>query len=157
IWITLPNFTLRGTFMADAPTDKLYLFLFPPQADVVDDRLSVCNPPDTTKHYWTFDPSGLDRLTQEAAEAIGLPTAELSVETWGGRWDDHDYALLHDFHVVKGFDPDSPDAAIAMGYPLINIEKNEEICSKSELACESLMDCSDTEVEDKIYYSFGLC
>ncbi|KAJ7846513.1 hypothetical protein B0H13DRAFT_2093024 [Mycena leptocephala] len=151
----MDNFTLRGTFMADAPTDKLYLFLFPPQADIVDGRLSVRNPPDTMKHYWTFDASGLDRLTQEAAEAIGPPTAELSVETWGGRWDDRDYVLIHDFHVAKGFDPDSPDAAIAIGYPLINIEKMRKLARRLEW--ESSMDGSDTEVEDNIYYSHGLC
>ncbi|KAJ7846533.1 hypothetical protein B0H13DRAFT_2093136 [Mycena leptocephala] len=90
--------------MADAPTDKAYLFLFPPQVDVVDNLI--------TKYYWAFDPAGLDRLTHDVAEDFGLPTG-----------DERDYDMVRDFHITKGFDPYTRDAAIAMGYPLIDIEK----------------------------------
>ncbi|KAJ7930693.1 hypothetical protein B0H13DRAFT_880657, partial [Mycena leptocephala] len=117
------DFTLRGTFMADAPTDKVYLFLFPPQVDVVDNLLIVTNPPDTEKYYWAFDPDGQDRLTSAMAEDFGLPTVKFSTELWGGRWEERDYDLVHDFHVAKGFDPYTQDAAIAVGYPLIDIEE----------------------------------
>jgi hypothetical protein len=109
--------------MADAPTDKVYLFLFPPQVEVVDNLLTVTNPPDTEKYYWAFDPAGLDRLTHDVAEDFGLPTVELSTELWGERWEECDYDMIHDFHVAKGFDPYSQDAAIATGYPLIDIEE----------------------------------
>ncbi|KAJ7901326.1 hypothetical protein B0H13DRAFT_773138 [Mycena leptocephala] len=70
----LDSFTLQGTFMADAPTDKVYLFLFPPQVDVVDNLLTVTNPPDTEKYFWAFDPAGLDRLTHDVVDNFGLPT-----------------------------------------------------------------------------------
>jgi hypothetical protein len=43
------DFTLQGTFMADPSTDEVYLFLFPPQVDVVDNLTTVTNPPDTEK------------------------------------------------------------------------------------------------------------
>ncbi|KAJ7807393.1 hypothetical protein B0H13DRAFT_2153849, partial [Mycena leptocephala] len=109
--------------MADVPTDKVYLFLFTPQVDVVDGQLIVINPPDTEKYYWAFDPAGLNRLTHDVAEDFGLPAVEFSTELWGGRWDECDYDMVRDFHVAKGFDPYTQDAAIAAGYPLIDIEK----------------------------------
>jgi hypothetical protein len=117
------SFTLQGTFMADAPTDKVYLFLFTPQVDIVENLLTVTNPPDTKKYYWAFDPAGLNQLTHDMAEDFGLPTVEFSTTMWGDSWDDRELDLVHDFHVAKGFDPYSQDAAIAMGYPLIDIEE----------------------------------
>ncbi|KAJ7930789.1 hypothetical protein B0H13DRAFT_1961469 [Mycena leptocephala] len=141
--------------MANAPTDKVYLFLFTPQVDVVDGRLIVTNSPDTEKYYWAFDPAGLDQLTHDMAEDFGLPTVEFSTELWGERWEERDYDLVHDFHVAKGFDPYSQEAAIAMGYPLIDIEEMKKL--NPRFACESSMDGSDTEVEVGIYYSLGLC
>ncbi|KAJ7930742.1 hypothetical protein B0H13DRAFT_2309360 [Mycena leptocephala] len=141
--------------MADAPTDKVYLFLFTPQVDIVDGQLFVTNPPDTEKYYWAFNPDGLDRLTHERAEDFGLPTVEFSMCLWGGKWDEHDYDMVRDFHVAKGFDPYTQDAAIAMGYPLIDIEKMKKLIPR--FGDESPLDGSDAEVEDGIYYSLGLC
>ncbi|KAJ7898478.1 hypothetical protein B0H13DRAFT_1718344 [Mycena leptocephala] len=116
------NFTLRGTFMADAPTAKVYLFLFRLQVNVVDGQLIVTYPPDTEKYYWAFDPAGLDRLTHEAAEDIGLPTVKFSMEMVGKECDEWDHDLIRDFHAAKGLNPYSQDAAIAMGYPIMDIE-----------------------------------
>ncbi|KAJ7930634.1 hypothetical protein B0H13DRAFT_1595017 [Mycena leptocephala] len=103
--------------MADAPTDKVYLFLFPPQVDTVDGQITVFIPLDAEKYYWAFDPAGLDQLTHETVEDIGLPTVDFSMDLWGGEWDEHDYDMVREFHTAKGFDPDSQDGAIAMGYP----------------------------------------
>jgi hypothetical protein len=116
--------------MADAPTDKVYLFLFPPQVDVVDNLITVTNPPDTEKYYWAFDPAGLNWLTHDMAEDFGLPTVEFSIALMGGKWDERVYNMIHDFHVAKGFDPYTQDAAIAVGYPLIDIEKMKKLIPK---------------------------
>ncbi|KAJ7901349.1 hypothetical protein B0H13DRAFT_773389 [Mycena leptocephala] len=150
----LDSFTLQGTFMADAPTDKVYLFLFPPQVDV-DNLLTVTNPPDTEKYYWAFDPDGLERLTSEMAEDIGLPSVQFSIFLLGSKWDERDSDMVRDFHVAKGFDLYSQDAAIAVGYPLIDIEEMKKFIPR--FPSESLMDGSDAEVEDGIFYSLGLC
>ncbi|KAJ7930773.1 hypothetical protein B0H13DRAFT_2264091 [Mycena leptocephala] len=149
------DFTLRGTFMADAPTDKVYLFLFPLQVDVVNNLLTVTNPPDTEKYYWAFDPVGLNRLTHETVEDFGLPAVEFSIGLMGRRWEESDYDMIRDFHVAKRFDPDTQDTAIAMGYPLIDIEKMKKFIPG--FAGESSMDGSDAEIDDGIYYSLGLC
>ncbi|KAJ7794505.1 hypothetical protein B0H13DRAFT_2689568 [Mycena leptocephala] len=141
--------------MADAPTDKVYLFLFTPQVEVVDNLITVTNPPDTEKYYWAFDPADLDRLTHEAAEEIGLSTPEFSMDLIVRGWDERDYDTIRDFHIAKGLDPYSQDAAIAMGYPLIDIEEMKKLIPR--FADESPMDGSDAEIEDAIYYSLGLC
>ncbi|KAJ6452214.1 hypothetical protein C8R45DRAFT_783230, partial [Mycena sanguinolenta] len=73
-------------------------------------------------YYWAFNPTGDGSLTHEQAEDIGLPTPEFSTDVRGMSWDQSDNEMIRDFHLAKGFDPDSQDAAIAMGYPLVDIE-----------------------------------
>jgi hypothetical protein len=130
--------------MADAPTNTVYLFLFPPQADVVDGQLLVTNPPDTEKYYWAFDPAGLDQLTSEMAEDFGLPTVEFSIYLESWRWNERDYDMVRDFHIAKGFDLYTQDAAIAAGYPLIDIEQMKKFIPRvsfysSNITTHSLM------------------
>ena len=72
--------------MTESPPEKVYLFLFPPQVELMDGRIIVTNPPDTEKYYWAFDPTGLDRLTHQMAEDIGLPTPEFSTDLRGQVW-----------------------------------------------------------------------
>jgi hypothetical protein len=79
----LDGFTLWGTFMTDEPLSKAYLFLSNPQVEVLDGQLTVINPPDAEKYYWSFDPAGLDQLTHEIAKDIGLPTPEFMIVAYG--------------------------------------------------------------------------
>ncbi|KAJ7768016.1 hypothetical protein B0H14DRAFT_2201935, partial [Mycena olivaceomarginata] len=95
----------------------VYLFLFNPQVEVLDGQLTVINLPDAEKYYWSFDPAGLDQLTHEIAEDIGLPTPKFTIRPWGLFLEEEQTNLIREFHAAKGFDPESPDAAIAMRYP----------------------------------------
>ncbi|KAJ7787198.1 hypothetical protein B0H14DRAFT_287941 [Mycena olivaceomarginata] len=154
----LDAFTLRGTFMTDAPSSKVYLFLFNPQVEVLDGQLTVINLPDAEKYYWSFDPAGLDQLTHEIAEDIGLPTPKFTIRPWGLFLEEEQTNLIREFHAAKGFDPESPDAAIAMGYPLVDIQSIKK--SAQELTEQHSTIGPDTdsdEVEDEIYYSLALC
>ncbi|KAJ7812914.1 hypothetical protein B0H13DRAFT_500824 [Mycena leptocephala] len=151
-YLDTDNFTLRGTFMTDAPSKEVYLFLFPPQVEILDGQFIVTNPLDAEKYYWAFDPTGLDRLTDEIAEEIGLPTPEFSIDLRGSCWD---ATIIHEFLAAKAFDPDSQDAAIAMGYPLVDIEAMKRFAQ--ELTGKHSIDCQDEEDDDGIYYSLALC
>ncbi|KAJ7303630.1 hypothetical protein DFH08DRAFT_54637 [Mycena albidolilacea] len=154
----LDGFTLRGTFMTDAPSDKVYLFRFHPQVEILDSQVTVINPPDAEKYYWAFDPAGLDQLTHEIAEEIGLPTPKFSIHPDALLLKKEETNLFHEFHAAKGFDPESQDAAIAMRYPLVDIEAIKK--SAHELTEQHSMIGPDTdsyEVEDEIYYSLALC
>jgi hypothetical protein len=127
------SFTLRGTFMTDAPSNNLYFFLFPPQVEILDRRFTVACPPDTERYYWAFDLAGPDRLTHDNVEDIGLPTPEFKFQVSGPTWDKRNDAMIREFHSAKGFDPDSQDAAIAMGYPLVDIEDINEFGPQARL------------------------
>jgi hypothetical protein len=129
----LDGFTLRGTFMTDAPSSKAYLFLFSPQVEILDGKLTVINPPDAEKYYWAFDPAGLHQLTHEIAEDIGLPTPEFTIAPYGFFWEEEETNLIHEFHAAKGFDPESQDVAIAMGYPLVDIEAIKRSAQEASL------------------------
>ncbi|KAJ6596427.1 hypothetical protein DFH09DRAFT_1407646 [Mycena vulgaris] len=149
------NFTLQGTFMADAPIDDVYLFLSSPKVALVDGRFIVTSPPAAEQYYWTFDPAGLDRLTCQMVEDLGLPAPEFSIELGGARWDETCHDMIRDFHVAKGFDLCSQDMAIAMGYPLVDLEGINKFARS--LTGGRARKCPDAEIEDEIYYSFGLC
>ncbi|KAJ7818709.1 hypothetical protein B0H14DRAFT_1369514 [Mycena olivaceomarginata] len=144
--------------MTDAPSDKVYLFLFPPQVEILDSQLTVINPPDAEKYYWAFDPAGLDQLTHEMAEDIGLPTPKFTIVPYGLLLEEDVTNLIREFHAAKGFDPESQDVAIAMRYPLLDIESMKR--SIQELTEQHSMIGPDTdsdEIEDEIYYSLALC
>ncbi|KAJ6563963.1 hypothetical protein B0H19DRAFT_1233144 [Mycena capillaripes] len=149
------NFTLQGTFMAAAPTDDVYLFIFSPKVDLVDGRFILTSPPAAERYYWAFDPAGLDRLTCQAVEDLGLPVPEFSTWLGGARWDKTRHNMVRDFHAAKGFDPCSQDMAIAMGYPLVDPEDIHKFAR--ELTGKHPTDFTDAETEDGIYYSSGLC
>jgi hypothetical protein len=94
-----------------------YLFLCP-LADLRLDipgqfRLPEC------PSYWSSDPSGAERLTTEAAKALGFPNIQAEMWAEGYSCDGSVYVGLHKFHQGKGFDPDSQDVARHLGYPLL--------------------------------------
>ncbi|KAJ7356437.1 hypothetical protein DFH08DRAFT_849051 [Mycena albidolilacea] len=134
----LDGFTLQGKFMIDAPSTKVYLFLFNPQVEVLDGQLTVINPPDAEKYYWAFDPAGLNQLTHKIAEDIGLPTPKFMTSPRGLYLQEEDTNLIRDFHAARGFDPESQDAAIAMGYPLVDIEAMKRSAQEASLHSKTL-------------------
>ncbi|KAJ6450944.1 hypothetical protein C8R47DRAFT_311804 [Mycena vitilis] len=92
-----------------------FLFVCPPEAFIVG-RSSLCWP--KCPAYWSFDPSGAQRLSMEEAIGLGFPTLQFGTNIWGYHWDDSVYAGVRKFHQAKGFDPDSQDIARHLGYPL---------------------------------------
>jgi hypothetical protein len=129
----LDGFTLRGTFMMDAPSTKVYLFLLNPQVEVLDGQFTIINPPDAEKYYWAFDPAGLNQLTHEIAEDIGLPTPKFMTNPFGLYLQEEDTNLIRDFHTARSFDLESQDTAIAMGYPLVDIEAMKRSAQEASL------------------------
>ncbi|KAJ7253585.1 hypothetical protein C8J57DRAFT_627068 [Mycena rebaudengoi] len=51
--------------------------------------------------YWTFDPSGVERLSDNAAASHGFPSASLTVQAWTVSWDETAYAALRKFQEAK--------------------------------------------------------
>jgi hypothetical protein len=67
------EFSLRGTFVADAPPKELYLFLLNPRADIQYDRSSVEIPAACDSYYWSFESDGSHRVLDEVLEEIVPP------------------------------------------------------------------------------------
>ncbi|KAJ7315706.1 hypothetical protein DFH08DRAFT_419117, partial [Mycena albidolilacea] len=76
--------------------------------------------------YWSFDPSGVDRLTLKEAIQLGFPAFQLKTTLYGHSWDTSVYEGLQKFHQGKGFDPDTQDLARDIGYPLYELSSKAD-------------------------------
>ncbi|KAJ7472568.1 hypothetical protein FB451DRAFT_299281 [Mycena latifolia] len=109
-----------------------YLFLCPIADLRTGGRMPrLCNP--ECWAYWSLDPSGVDRLSDIEAEALGFPTLTVRMEVGTWSWDNNTYAGLHKFHRGKGFDPDTQDVARHLGFPLYQlVDKTAKECGHRE-------------------------
>ncbi|KAJ7618028.1 hypothetical protein FB45DRAFT_216992 [Roridomyces roridus] len=117
------GFTLRGTFMDEEPVRPIYLLLFRPiLRPHASGHLEVVFSPRSERYYWAFDKDGRDRLTQDMAESLGLPTPQFEDYAGGFLVDPRASHLLSCWLAAKGFDPRTRNAAIELGYPLLVCE-----------------------------------
>ncbi|KAJ6465002.1 hypothetical protein C8R45DRAFT_939841 [Mycena sanguinolenta] len=75
--------------------------------------------------YWSLDPSGANPLTPEDAKALGFPLIHLETIMKGYSWDNSLYAGVRQFHLGKGFNPDTQDVARRLNYPLFELLRRE--------------------------------
>ncbi|KAJ7229322.1 hypothetical protein B0H12DRAFT_1148028, partial [Mycena haematopus] len=71
--------------------------------------------------YWCLDPFGVDRLTALEATRLGFPSLQLTATATGDSWDASVYDGLRQFHLAKGFDPESQDLARHLGWPIYQL------------------------------------
>ncbi|KAJ7681990.1 hypothetical protein DFH06DRAFT_285196 [Mycena polygramma] len=132
------DFKLRISQARDAPPPTGYLFVCPPKN--FQTGSNFCWP--KRPAYWAVDPSGIDRLTAKEATQLGFPSIELETRIGLESWDTSVYAGLREFHVGKGFDPDSQDLARHLGYPLY------EVIGEVEAPCARVTDEPSENDED---------
>ncbi|KAK7027701.1 hypothetical protein R3P38DRAFT_3520695 [Favolaschia claudopus] len=115
-------FTVELDPQSATPTDwhslDAFLFLCPPKSFHVGPVSFKC--PECVG-YWSFDPSGVDRLSEDEALELGFPIIHSSIDCGVDSWSDTVYAGLRQFHQGKGFDPDSQELARHLGYPLYEL------------------------------------
>jgi hypothetical protein len=117
------EFTLQGTFMADTATNEVYLFLFPATIEDSNDHLVISLPPQRETYYWSFDPMGIEHLSDDTVMELDLPRVHFQAILHGAYWSSKDYEVIRDFHRAKGFDPNRHDVAIKLGYPLLDVHR----------------------------------
>ncbi|KAF7344689.1 Reverse transcriptase-RNase H-integrase [Mycena venus] len=117
--------TLRGTFMADAPTDDLYLFLSHPHTEVGDGSLIFRSP--LLGYYWSLRSDGSIPLNPEDLEDIGPPEVSLDVVIDGYLWEPEVYEIMRDMLSRKGFNPEDPATATTLGYQDSNMHNEPTI------------------------------
>ncbi|KAJ7607717.1 hypothetical protein FB45DRAFT_947568 [Roridomyces roridus] len=76
--------------------------------------------------FWSFDPTGKDRLAAEDAAKQGFPEVKMRMRLRTLFWDASVYDALRKFHTARGFDPDSQEVAIHLGYPLYQLASERE-------------------------------
>ncbi|KAJ7276592.1 hypothetical protein C8J57DRAFT_1504428 [Mycena rebaudengoi] len=119
--------TLQGTFMADSPTDEVYLFLFPTNVANSRDHLAVHLPLETETYYWSFDPEGIEHLPQDYLDKFALPSVRLRARVAALHWSQELYDSIAACHHAKGFDPASQDVAIELGCPLLDVDRLNDL------------------------------
>jgi hypothetical protein len=110
------------------PTDNLppgYLFLCP-LAELQAEHRTCFRIPDCIG-YWSLDPSGVGRLSDEAAEDLGFPVIKLDMCLWGRKWNANVYNGIRQLHKAKGFDPYSQEVALELGYPFVQLSCDREV------------------------------
>ncbi|KAJ6583802.1 hypothetical protein B0H10DRAFT_2234643 [Mycena sp. CBHHK59/15] len=105
-------------YVGDIPAG--YLFLRP-LADFESDTGRFRLPDCEGDAYWSLDPSGVERLSMEEATNLGFPFMDFDMEIYGFSWDASAYAGLRQFHLGKGFDPESQDVARHLSLPLYQV------------------------------------
>ncbi|KAJ7205153.1 hypothetical protein B0H12DRAFT_458593 [Mycena haematopus] len=108
-YVLLNSITFQLTVSATTAYSppKGYLFLCPPK-DFKSDALWSFRWPNCPA-YWSLSPSSAERLGTEDAADLGFPSVLLSSTVAGRSWDASVYAGLCQFHLAKGFDPESED------------------------------------------------
>ncbi|KAF8202690.1 hypothetical protein K438DRAFT_583068 [Mycena galopus ATCC 62051] len=122
-----PENCLRGTFMAEPPTNDLFLFIANPKAVIHDGILSVTLLGVEDAFYWSFEPDGSIPLTPEELEDIIPPEVIFSTHVGTRTWPKEDYQLIRNFCIVKGIDSESTELAVQFGYPLAVIDDDHSV------------------------------
>ncbi|KAJ7104838.1 hypothetical protein C8R44DRAFT_332464 [Mycena epipterygia] len=115
-----------------------YLFLCPLEDFQSNNGTRLATP--ECPAYWSFDPAGGSRLCPEDASNLGFPSLEFNMDVHVRSWHENVYAALSHFHAGKGFDPNSPDIARHLGYPIFELSctPNVECAHIEEVSSDSL-------------------
>lgn len=78
--------------------------------------------PGSDQFYWSLDPSGNTRMTQDECDSTGLPRLTFHFLPVANFWHEYHYGAIRDFLEAKGFDPYRDDVSRLLGLPLAEIE-----------------------------------
>ncbi|KAF7378445.1 hypothetical protein MSAN_00271500 [Mycena sanguinolenta] len=98
--------------------------------------------------YWSLDPWGKEPLSVEEASTLGFPPIERITEVDGTFWDNAVYAGQRKFHEGKGFDPDSQEVALELGYPLYELSILALDVQEEDLALDAYKGRDDSSLRD---------
>ncbi|KAJ8089589.1 hypothetical protein PM082_014845 [Marasmius tenuissimus] len=115
--LVCPNAWFHGN-LDDSPSkcqqrrqQPIFLFIYPPPPNLFDGKTS-------STHRWSFHEDGQPQLSPELCRDLGLPI-KLRVENNGYhsyKWSASNYQLIHQYQLLRGFDPTTTDFARHLGY-----------------------------------------
>ncbi|KAJ8094813.1 hypothetical protein PM082_010025 [Marasmius tenuissimus] len=122
---------------------RTYLFVRSPPPDCDDGWTS-------SVHFWSFDEDGHSPLSDDLCHDFGLPT-ELELPQWfrSLSWSNDAYSRLHQYQLLRGFDPSTTDFAQFLGFdentyrPLSNSDRFAQLNQEPPLEDGPLMLTAD--------------
>ncbi|KAJ8094824.1 hypothetical protein PM082_010036 [Marasmius tenuissimus] len=103
---SVPHVEPEGQFQ-----QTIYLITRPPPLDMRDGNTSIL-------HYWSSQQDGRSALSSDECRTLGLPI-ELRFYNAGCNafsWSNSSYKLVHQYQVLRGFDPTTTDFARHLGF-----------------------------------------
>ncbi|KAK7051055.1 hypothetical protein VNI00_005167, partial [Paramarasmius palmivorus] len=88
---------------------------------------------ESNKYYWSFDPTGRKKMSEDARISLGLPSFEPYIILERCAWVREVYDDIERIHVVKGFDSRSTALAESLGYTVIQLDDEQQLQVAKEL------------------------
>ncbi|KAL0067687.1 hypothetical protein AAF712_005402 [Marasmius tenuissimus] len=112
-WAWLLGFLSEPKALREQSRQPIYLYVRPPPLDLPDGYTSVV-------HSWSLDEDGQFPLPHNVCNNLGLPfQVELIIHYYLYSWSNHHYALIHQYQILRGFDPSTLDFAQHLGFESI--------------------------------------
>ncbi|KAJ7229717.1 hypothetical protein C8J57DRAFT_190936 [Mycena rebaudengoi] len=139
---------LEGGTRASRRPQNAYIFLCPEKELRRQDGTGFRYPP--CPAYWSFDPTGVEKLSEEKARNLGFPTINLRMHIWAYTWSKGVYEGIRKFQQGKGFDSDSQDVAVQLGVPLYELSVQRDFFAHADDRTESSEDTEDSADDDNL-------
>ncbi|KAK1221655.1 hypothetical protein PQX77_015538 [Marasmius sp. AFHP31] len=126
----------------------IYLFICPPPPDLFIGK---------TSHFWSFHKDGQPRLSPKSCLDFGLPIKLQLQYPYIKSWKINNYKLIHQYQLLRGFDPTTTDFAQHVGYghifqPIHHSNRFMEVSQEHSDSSECLSDMMDEKLaEDPTY------
>ncbi|KAI3621210.1 hypothetical protein WG66_014494 [Moniliophthora roreri] len=142
--LNLSTYRKRNVGIASNESDP-YLFVRPiPRPS--DDETTWRSWTEST-YFWSLDPSGEEEMLESTRVSLGLPSFRPEINLWYKHWNFETYKVIEKYQRFKGFDPKTTDYARSLGYPLIQVVRDED---RFQELGESNDDCSASEDEESM-------
>uniref|UniRef100_A0A0W0GD04 Uncharacterized protein n=1 Tax=Moniliophthora roreri TaxID=221103 RepID=A0A0W0GD04_MONRR len=76
---------------------------------------------ESENHFWSFDPSGQERMPEVTRASLGLPSFTSSLYIGHRSWSSSHYEAAEKLHRHCGFDPRTTDLAHSLGLPILEV------------------------------------
>ncbi|KAK7021348.1 hypothetical protein VNI00_017451 [Paramarasmius palmivorus] len=95
---------------------NIYLFVQPPPAQFSEIESWLRS----QVSYWSFDEDGVNQMSECTRKRLHLPRVELDFAFVRiHSWPQYVYDALYTWQVARGFDPNTPEFARSLGYPIL--------------------------------------
>ncbi|ESK86068.1 hypothetical protein Moror_9366 [Moniliophthora roreri MCA 2997] len=110
----------------DATLDKSTGYLFiRPVPRLSDDETIWMSWAESAKYFWSFDPSGQEEMSESTRKSLGLPSFTTGTLLVGRYWDLDIYNTVEQLQISKNLDPKTTELARSLGYPLMQVVRDD--------------------------------